>query len=89
MCTGDTIFTYYQDILGTTHYDFFVGDNGTGKTNNLRLFNLLAYRNVLSSEMTAPNIYQLLGNEHTIMELLSLRKDMYKKIFSDCHSIVM
>ena len=41
MCTGDTIFTYYQDILGTTHYDFFVGDNGTGKTNNLHLFNLL------------------------------------------------
>ena len=63
MCTGDTIFTYYQDILGTTHYDFFVGDNGTGKTNNLHLFNLLAYRNVLSSEMTAPNIYQLLGND--------------------------
>jgi hypothetical protein len=63
MCAGDTIFTYYQDILGTTHYDFFVGDNGTGKTNNLHLFNLLAYRNVLSSEMTAPNIYQLLGND--------------------------
>ena len=63
MCTGDTIFTYYQDILGTTHYDFFVGDNGTGKTNNLHLFNFLAYRNVLSSEMTAPNIYQLLGND--------------------------
>ena len=63
MCTADTIFTYYQDILGTTHYDFFVGDNGTGKTNNLHLFNLLAYRNVLSSEMTAPNIYQLLGND--------------------------
>jgi hypothetical protein len=63
MCAGDTIFTYYQDKLGTTHYDFFVGDNGTGKTNNLHLFNLLAYRNVLSSEMTAPNIYQLLGND--------------------------
>ena len=63
MCAGDTIFTYYQDILGTTHYDFFVGDNGTGKTNNLHLLNLLAYRNVLSSEMTAPNIYQLLGND--------------------------
>ncbi|MPZ07061.1 MAG: hypothetical protein GEU26_11715 [Nitrososphaeraceae archaeon] len=63
MCTGDTIFTYFQDKLGTTHYDFFVGDNGTGKSNNLHMFNILAYRNVLSSDMTAPNIYQLLGND--------------------------
>lgn len=63
MCAGDTIFTYFQDKLGTTHYDFFVGDNGTGKSNNLHMFNLLAYRNVLSSDMTAPNIYQLLGND--------------------------
>ena len=63
MCAGDTIFTYFQDKLGTTHYDFFIGDNGTGKSNNLYMFNLLAYRNVLSSDMTAPNMYQLLGNE--------------------------
>jgi hypothetical protein len=63
MCTGDTVFTYFQDKLGTTHYDFFVGDNGTGKSNNLHMFNVLAYRNVLSSDMTAPNIYQLLGND--------------------------
>ena len=27
------------------------------------MFNVLAYRNVLSSDMTAPNIYQLLGND--------------------------
>ncbi|MGH9951425.1 MAG: hypothetical protein ACRD5J_07365, partial [Nitrososphaeraceae archaeon] len=63
MCAGDTVFTYFQDKLGTTHYDFFVGDNGTGKSNNLHMFNVLAYRNVLSSDMTAPNIYQLLGND--------------------------
>jgi hypothetical protein len=62
MCAGDTIFTYFQDKLGITHYDFFVGGNGTGKTNNLYMFNLLAYRNVLSSDMTAANMYQLLGN---------------------------
>ena len=63
MCTGDTIFTYFQDKLGMTHYDFFVGGNGTGKSNNLHMFNLLAYRNVLSSDMTAPNMYQLLGSD--------------------------
>jgi hypothetical protein len=63
MCAGDTVFTYFQDKLGTTHYDFFVGDNGTGKSNNLHMLNVLAYRNVLSSDMTAPNIYQLLGND--------------------------
>jgi hypothetical protein len=36
--------------------------NGTGKTYNLHMYNLLAYRNVLSSDMTAANMYQLLGN---------------------------
>jgi hypothetical protein len=70
MCAGDTIFTYFQDKLGMTHYDFFVGGNGTGKTNNLHILNLLAYRNVLSSDMTAANMYQLLGNgKHGIVTM--------------------
>ena len=34
---ADTIFTYFQDKLGQTHYLMFVGDNDTGKIANLRV----------------------------------------------------
>lgn len=37
---ADTIFTY----LGMTHYLLFVGDNGSGKSNNLVVFQYLGYR---------------------------------------------
>jgi len=62
ICTADTIFTYYQDKLGLTHYLFFVGGNNSGKSNNLTVFSFLAYRNVTSSDMTYANIYQFLGS---------------------------
>ena len=58
--TADTIYTYYQDKIGLTHYLFFVGNNSSGKSNNLRAFQFLAYRNMTSTDMTA-NIYQFLG----------------------------
>jgi hypothetical protein len=35
ICAADTIFTYFQDKIGMTHYLFFVGGNDTGKSNNL------------------------------------------------------
>jgi hypothetical protein len=62
ICAADTIFTYYQDKLGLTHYLFFVGGNNSGKSNNLTVFHFLAYRNVTSSDMTYANIYQFLGS---------------------------
>ena len=40
ICAADTIFTYFQDIIGLTHYLFFVGNNGSGKSNNLDVFHL-------------------------------------------------
>ena len=63
ICSADTIFTYFQDIIGLTHYLFFVGNNGSGKSNNLKVFNLLAYRNMLSTDITPANIYQFLGSQ--------------------------
>ena len=53
ICTADTIFTYYQDKIGLTHYLFFVGSPGCGKSNNLLVLKYLAYRNFTSTDMTA------------------------------------
>ncbi len=62
ICAADTIYTYYQDKIGLTHYLFFVGNNSSGKSNNLRVLQYLAYRNMTSTDITAANIYQFLGS---------------------------
>jgi hypothetical protein len=62
ICSADSILTYYQDKIGLTHYLFFVGNNGSGKSNNLTVFHFLAYRNFTSTDMTSANIYQFLGS---------------------------
>jgi len=62
ICAADTIFTYFQDKIGLTHYLFFVGDNSSGKSNNLTVLHYIAYRNMMSSGMTAANVYQFLGS---------------------------
>ncbi len=61
------IFTYYQDKAGMVYYLFFVGPPGCGKTNNLALFQEMAYRCMCSSGLTAPNMYQFLGGEEERM----------------------
>jgi hypothetical protein len=62
ICAADTIFTYFQDKIGLTHYLFFVGDNSSGKSNNLTVLHYIAYRNMMSSGMTSANVYQFLGS---------------------------
>jgi hypothetical protein len=62
ICAADTIFTYFQDKIGLTHYLFFVGGNSSGKSNNLTVLHFLAYRNMMDSGMTAPNVYTYLGS---------------------------
>ena len=57
----DTIFTYFQDRAGMTHYLFFVGGPGSGKSNNLEVFHFLAYRNMTSTGITPANIYRFYG----------------------------
>jgi hypothetical protein len=63
ICAADTIFTYFQDKLGMTHYLFFVGGNDTGKSNNLTVIEHTAYRNFNSVGVTAANIYTFLGHD--------------------------
>lgn len=62
LCAADTIYTYFQDKIGLTHYLFFVGNVGSGKSNNLRILQYLAYRNMTSTDITAANIYQFLDS---------------------------
>jgi hypothetical protein len=62
LCAADTIFTYYQDTVGMTHYLFFIGDNDSGKSNNLVVLHFLAYRNMMSVGMSVANVYQFLGS---------------------------
>ena len=54
ICGADTIFTYFQDRIGLTHYLFFIGNNDSGKSNNLTVLHFLAYRNFTSTDMTVP-----------------------------------
>jgi hypothetical protein len=63
ICAADTIFTYFQDRVGMTHYLFFVADNDAGKSNNLLVFNILGYRNLMSTSMTYANVYNFLGDK--------------------------
>jgi hypothetical protein len=62
ICAADTIFSYFQDKLGMTHYLLFVGDNGTGKSNNLKVLQHLGYRALFDTSITTANIYQFLGS---------------------------
>jgi hypothetical protein len=57
ICSADTIFTHKQDRVGTCHYLFFVGDNDSGKSAGLTIFEYLAYRNMSSIGITYANIY--------------------------------
>ncbi len=57
ICVADTIFSYFQDKLGMTHYLWIVGNNNTGKSNILLLFSLLGYRAVYDTAITPANIY--------------------------------
>jgi hypothetical protein len=58
---ADTVFTYFQDNFGQTHYLFFYGDNGSGKTINLLLLSLLGYRAMFDVDITEANIYTYYG----------------------------
>jgi hypothetical protein len=62
ICAVDTIFTYFQDRIGLTHYLFFVGSGTSGKSNNLTVFQQLGYRNMTTTGLSYANIYQFLGS---------------------------
>jgi hypothetical protein len=61
LCAADTLLTYFQDKLGMTHYLLFVGDNSTGKSNALTIFEQLGYRPLKDVGISPANIYNFLG----------------------------
>jgi hypothetical protein len=62
IAAADEIYSYFQDKVGLTHYLFFTGGNNSGKSNNLTKIHYTAYRNMMSTDVTAANIYQFLGS---------------------------
>jgi hypothetical protein len=87
------LITYFQDKIGLTHYLFFVGGNGSGKSNNLTVFHFLGYRNMTSTDVTYANIYQFLGSRDegigTICEdeADGIVEDRVKVVISWIHTI--
>jgi hypothetical protein len=72
LLAADITYTHYQDRLKLTHYPFFVGKPGSGKSNNLTLIQYLGYRTFMSTDMTPANIYQFLGSEEEAMGTLCI-----------------
>ena len=59
---ADTLYSYFQDIFSTTHYNIFVGENGSGKNSALLVFRILGYRVFYITAASAPNYYTFLGD---------------------------
>lgn len=57
----DIVSSYFQDRFATTSYIFPVGGNGSGKSSLAETFRALAYRAVVMTDPTAPNLFRLLG----------------------------
>lgn len=58
----DSIYSQFQDLFDTTHYDLIVGPPGSGKGVILITFKLLGYRVVLAADLSGPNILDLYGS---------------------------
>ncbi len=60
---GDTIWSYFQDRFGYTHYLIFTGDNGSGKNSALLVFKYLGYRVFYVVSANAANYYTAYGSQ--------------------------
>jgi hypothetical protein len=58
---ADVILSNFQDRFSTIHYDYIVGGNGSGKSSLGDTFGAIAYRAVIMTDPTAPNLFRLLG----------------------------
>ena len=76
-------FSYQQQKSETTPYFYFSGEQETGKTRGLELFEKLAYRPMLATSITGPNVFRYLkGGAKTILDdevKESLEKDFDKR----------
>lgn len=60
--SADIVYSYFQDIFGTTHYNIFIGENGSGKNSALLVFKHLGYRVFYVTAASAANYYTFLGD---------------------------
>ncbi len=58
---GKTIWSWFQDKFGYTHYIIIVGDNASGKNSALLVFRYLGYRVFYVVSASAANYYTQLG----------------------------
>jgi hypothetical protein len=60
--SADIVYSYFQDKFGTTHYNIFIGENGSGKNSALLVFKHLGYRVFYVTAASAANYYTFLGD---------------------------
>ncbi len=60
--SADIIYSCFQDKFGITHYNVFIGDNGSGKNSALLVFKFLGYRVFYIVSASAPNYFTFLGD---------------------------
>ncbi|HYF99580.1 MAG TPA: hypothetical protein VD815_05775 [Candidatus Saccharimonadales bacterium] len=59
--SADIVYSYFQDKFGTTHYNVFIGENGSGKNSAMLVFKHLGYRVFYVTAASAANYYTFLG----------------------------
>jgi len=77
----DTIYSYFQDLFPTTHYDMIVGNPGAGKGAILVSFKLQGYRSVMAAGMSGANLLELLGSVEACQ--ITLLEDEFQNIEKD------
>ena len=62
LATIKIITSHFQDRFPTTEYLYLVGGNGSGKSSLAETFRALAYKAVVMTDPSAPNLFRLLGS---------------------------
>jgi energy-coupling factor transporter ATP-binding protein EcfA2 len=61
LATIKIITSHFQDRFPTTEYLYLVGGNGSGKSSLAETFRAIAYKTVVMTDPSAPNLFRLLG----------------------------
>jgi hypothetical protein len=61
LATIKIVTSHFQDRFPTTEYDYLVGGNGSGKSSLAETFRAIAYKAVVMTDPSAPNLFRLLG----------------------------
>jgi hypothetical protein len=58
----DQVYSYFQDLFPTTHYDMVTGSPGSGKNAILVTMKQLGYRVILASDTSGANLLDMFGS---------------------------